>query len=78
MNERYYVEVIKITSSGAEERNLTPYDNKDTAIRKFHEAFNVIGGGPKFISAEVHDRYFNVVDGKRDYWEEAVKPEPEE
>ena len=69
MNERYYVTVIKITSQGTEERSFTPYDDKDTAIRKFHEAFNVIGGGPKYIAAEVQDRYFNVVEGKKDFWQ---------
>ena len=71
---RYYVETIKILSSGNEERNLTPYDNKDTAIRKFHEAFNVVGAGPTFVAAEVHDKYFNIVDGKRDYWEAGEEP----
>lgn len=76
MDERYYVETLKVLSSGAEERSLTPYDNKDTAIRKFHEAFNTIGGGPKLISAQVHDRYFNIVDGKRDWWQQP-EPEPE-
>lgn len=47
----YYVLVIRTLSSGSLDKSLTSYDNKDTALRKYHEAFNVIGGGPKRISS---------------------------
>ena len=77
MENRYYVLNITITSSGAEQRNLTPYDDIDTAKRKYHEAFNTIGGGPQLISVEVLDRYLNVLPGYRDTWE-ATSPEPNE
>ena len=56
MEERYYLVVVKVTSQDAEERTLTPYDDKDTALRKFHEAFNVIGGGPKYIAATIIEK----------------------
>ena len=46
-----YVVTIKTLSNGSIENTITKYDNKDTAIRKFHEAFNTIGGGPKRITA---------------------------
>ena len=75
MEERYYVLSITVTSSGAEDRKLTPYGDKNTAIRKYHEAFNGIGGGPTFISAEVLDKYLNVVGNYRDYWELEETPE---
>lgn len=77
MENRYYVLSIKITSNGSEERNLTPYDNLDTAKRKYHEAFNTIGGGPKYIAAEVLDRYLNIIPNFKDYWieEEAENTE---
>ena len=77
MNERYYLVVVKVTSQGAEERNLTPYDNYDTAVRKFHEAFNVIGGGPKYIAATILDKEgFNQL--RREIWVQAEEPETEE
>ena len=47
----YYVIVIKNLSNGSQERTLNAYENKDTAIRKYHEAFNTVGGGPKRISS---------------------------
>ena len=49
----YYVIVIKKLSSDTIEKSITSYDNKDTAFRKYHEAFNVIGGGPKRITSMV-------------------------
>lgn len=76
MTERYYLVVIKVTSQGAEERNLTPYDDYDTAVRKFHEAFNVIGGGPKYIGATILDRYMN--ERRAEIWQEEVEPEQAE
>ena len=72
MNGRYYLLTITIASTGTESRNLTPYDNIDTALRKFHEAFNGIGGGPKKIVATLLDSNLNEV--KHDLWEQ---PEPE-
>lgn len=78
MENTYYVLSITITSSGGEQRVLTPYNDIDVAKRKYHEAFAGIGAGPKFISAEVLDRYLNVVPGFKDWWEkEEPQPEPE-
>lgn len=74
MEERVYLITIKVLSNGNEERAMTPYDDPDTAERKWHEAFNVIGGGPKFISAEVVDKYFNVVNGLNRVWMEKETP----
>ena len=74
MQNRYYVVKIVITSSGNEERTITPYDDLTTAQRKYHEAFNTIGGGPQLISAEIIDRYLNVVPGYQSFWQQ---PEPE-
>ena len=76
MNGRYYLLTITIASTGTENRNLTPYDNIDTALRKFHEAFNVIGGGPKKIVATLLDSNLNEV--KHDLWEQPEEePAPE-
>ena len=69
MENRYYVLSITVTSTGGEQRNLTPYNDLDTAKRKYYEAFAGIGAGPKFISAEVLDAYLNVVPGYKDWWE---------
>lgn len=77
MEGRYYVFSITITSSGAEDRKLTPYDNKDTAIRKYHEAFNAVGAGPSFVSCSILDRYMNILPGFREYWEKAEEPTTE-
>ena len=76
MNERYYLVVVKITSQGAEQRELTPYDDYDTCVRKFHEAFNVIGGGPKYIGATILDRGMN--QRRVEIWQQAEEPEPNE
>ena len=76
MENRYYVIKIVVTSSGAEERSLTPYDDLTVAPRKYHEAFSTIGGGPKLISAEVLDRFLNVIPGYRSTWQQP-EPEPE-
>lgn len=77
MEGRVYLLVIKILSNGNEERTMTPYDDPDTAERKWHEAFNTIGGGPKYIAAEVVDAHFNVVNGLCRFWQETA-PEPNE
>lgn len=69
MEQRWYVFKVLITSNGSEERSLTPYDDHDTALRKWHECFNTIGGGPKFISATLLDRYMNQDLKHTDWWE---------
>lgn len=75
MENRYYVLNITITSSGQEQRSLTPYDDVNTAMRKYHEAFNTIGGGPKLISCEVLDRFLNVLPGYQGTWQETEPTE---
>ena len=70
---RYYLIVVKITSQDTEERNLTPYDVKETALRKFHEAFNTIGGGSKKISVMLLDSNFGIV--KNEVWEQEAEAE---
>lgn len=71
MEGRVYLLTIKTLSSGNEERNLTPYDDPDVALRKFHEAFNVIGGGPTYISAAILDRNLNTLKGE--VWKEETE-----
>lgn len=63
---KWYVLSITISSSGGEERKLTPYTNKDTALRKFFEVFNVVGAGPKKIMAILFDE--NLVQLKVERW----------
>lgn len=76
MNERYYLVDVTITSSGAEQRNLTPYDSLETALRKFHQVFINIGAGPLKISATLLDN--NLYSIKSEVWEKEVESEPEE
>lgn len=66
---RFYVVSITLTSSGSEDRKLTPYDDLTTATRKFHEAFNNIGAGPKRVCVVLLDTYLNEL--KRESWEDA-------
>lgn len=66
---RFYVVSITLTSSGAEDRKLTPYDDLTTATRKFHEAFGTIGAGPKRVCVTLLDTYLNEL--KRESWEDA-------
>ena len=66
---RFYVVSITLTSSGTEDRKLTPYDDLTTATRKFHEAFNSIGAGPKRVCVTLLDTYLNEI--KRESWEDA-------
>ena len=47
----FYLVTLTTGSSGTMNRVLTPYNDKNTALRKFHEAFAGIGGGPKRITA---------------------------
>lgn len=75
MNERYYLVDVTITSSGAEQRNLTPYDSLETALRKFHQVFGSIGAGPLKISANLLDN--NLFPIKNEVWEKKPEPEPE-
>lgn len=47
----FYLVTLTTSSTGTMNRVLTPYEDKNTALRKFHEAFAGIGGGPKRITA---------------------------
>jgi len=70
---KYYLISIITNSQGTETRNLTPYDNKETALRKFHEAFGSIGGGSKEIYAELIEKNnvsYDII--KRETWTEEV------
>lgn len=70
---KYYLISIITNSQGTETRNLTPYDNKETALRKFHEAFNTIGAGSKEIYAEIIEKNgvsYDII--KRETWTEEV------
>lgn len=51
----YQLLVVTITSKDTETRVITPYDDLDTATRKFHDAFSTIGAGPKKISVVLMD-----------------------
>ena len=73
---RFYLVSIVISSKDTEVRNLTPYDDIDTATRKFHESFGSIGGGSKKIATILLDEYMNVI--KKEVWlEPQPEPEPE-
>lgn len=63
---KYYLISIITNSQGTETRNLTPYSDKETALRKFHEAFNSIGAGSKEICAILIDGNYDVI--KREVW----------
>ena len=74
---KYYLITIITNSQETETRNLTPYDNKETALRKFHEAFNTIGAGSKEIYAELiekndNNNEFRYSIIKRETWTEEV------
>lgn len=70
---RWYVLSVTITSSGGEQRNFTPYDDEDTAKRKFYEPFGNIGGGPTKIMAILFDENLNTI--KKDKWEKESEVE---
>jgi len=75
---KYYLISIITNSQGTETRNLTPYDNKETALRKFHEAFNSIGGGSKEIYAELIEKNevsYDII--KRETWVQEAQAETE-
>lgn len=58
---RFYLLSVTINSDGKEVRNFTPYEVKDTAIRKFYETFAGVGGGPKKITAILFDENLNLI-----------------
>lgn len=64
---RYYVLNVTINSQGTENRNFTPYDVKETALRKFFEPLCNIGAGPKKITVILYDEDLNIV--KKESWE---------
>lgn len=67
MEERYYVISVTTVSSGAENRDIKYYTDKETALRKFFEPLGNIGGGPTRICVLLLDQYFNYI--KREVWE---------
>lgn len=77
MEERYYLITVTVASGGTENRVMTPYDDKNTALRKFHEAFNSIGAGPQYIAATILAKsQFAPI--KTEVWQQEVEPEPNE
>lgn len=77
MEERYYLITVTVASGGTETRVMTPYDDKNTALRKFHEAFNSIGAGPQYIAATILAKsQFAPI--KTEVWQQEVEPEPNE
>ena len=66
MGNRYYVLEVTVTSQDTETRKFTPYDNPDTAERKFFEAMTGIGGGSKKIMALLLDSNLNTI--KKEVW----------
>ena len=70
---KYYLITIITNSTDTESRNLTPYGDKETALRKFHEAFNSIGAGSKEIYAQLIEKNevsYDII--KRETWTEEV------
>ena len=76
MNEKFYVVEVTTNSTGTETRKLTPYDNNETALRKFYEPLNSIGAGPIKICVGLYDE--NLTEIKREVWMQAVDETPEE
>lgn len=70
---KYYVTSIITNSTGTDTRNFNVYENYETALRKFYEAFNTIGAGSKRIAATLSNEY--LVEVKRDFWEQAETTE---
>ena len=66
---KYYVTSIITNSQGTDTRNFNVYENYETALRKFYEAFNTIGAGSKRIVCTLSDEYLNTV--KHDLWQQA-------
>ena len=65
---RYYLLNVTIASNGNEVRNFTPYDNLDTAERKFHEALVGIGAGSRRIAVTLMD--YNLNEIKKEIWQQ--------
>jgi len=76
MNERFYVVEVTTNSTGTETRKLTPYDNNETAYRKFFEPLGNIGAGPIKICVLLLDENLNVI--KKEVWIKHIEPETEE
>ncbi len=76
MNERFYVVEVTTNSTGAETRKLTPYDNNETALRKFFEPLGGIGAGALKICVSLLDE--NLTEIKREVWVKAVEETPTE
>lgn len=72
MEKKYYVVNVTTNSNGSETRELTPYTNEETALRKFYVPLGNIGGGPTKICVLLLDEYFEVLEKK--VWEH-VEPE---
>ena len=71
MEERYYVINVTTNSTGTENRTITPYGNKMTALRKFYEPLGSIGTGPLRICVLLLDKYFTII--KREVWEDDLE-----
>ena len=65
---RYYLFNVTITSTGTEDRKLVPYDNLETAQRKYHEALTGIGAGSRRIAVSLLDYNLNVI--KKEVWQQ--------
>ncbi len=65
-----YLVVVKTLSGGTDEKTITSYENDETLLRKFHEAFNVIGGGPTKIRAMILSDDFGIE--KSEVWTQAA------
>lgn len=72
---KYQLVSVIINSKGTETREMTPYDDKDTAIRKFHEKFDTVGAGSKNISVLLLDDSLNPI--KHEVWVQTEKPTTE-
>lgn len=73
---RWYVLNVTITSSGAEQRTFTPYEDEVVATRKFYEPFGNVGAGPQKITVILFDYDLNIV--KREQWiQETIAEESE-
>ena len=73
MEKKYYVVNVTTNSNGTETRNLTPYTNEETALRKFYEPLGSIGAGPTKICVLLLDEYFEVI--KKEVWEHVYSDE---
>lgn len=72
MEKRYYVVNVTTNSNGSETRELIPYTDEETALRKFYAPLGNIGSGPIKICVLLLDEYFEVIEKK--VWEH-VEPD---